>query len=46
MATGGRVLHHLKHFLPNYRNTIIMVGYQAGGTRGRKLLNGDKKIKI
>ena len=46
MATGGRVLHHLRRFLPNYRNTILLVGYQAGGTRGRKLLNGDQKVKI
>jgi len=46
MATGGRVLHHLKRMLPDFRNTVIMVGYQAGGTRGRKLLNGDKSIKI
>ncbi len=46
MATGGRVLHHLRSFLPDHLSTVIMVGYQAGGTRGRKLLNGDKKIKI
>lgn len=46
MATGGRVLHHLKRFLPDYKNTIIMVGYQAGGTRGRKLLNGSSSLRI
>ena len=46
MATGGRVLHHLKRMLPDHRNTVVMVGYQAGGTRGRKLLNGDKTVKI
>lgn len=46
MATGGRVLHHLKHLLPNYRNAVIFVGYQAGGTRGRKLLNKPKEIRI
>lgn len=46
MATGGRVLHHLKHLLPDHRNTVLMVGYQAGGTRGRKLLNGDKTVKL
>lgn len=46
MATGGRVLHHLKRMLPDHRNAVIMVGYQAGGTRGRKLLNGDHKLKI
>lgn len=46
MATGGRVLHHLKRFLPDFRNTVIMVGYQAGGTRGRKLLNGCSTLRI
>lgn len=46
MATGGRVLHHLKRMLPDHRNTVVMVGYQAGGTRGRKLLNGDQVVKI
>ncbi len=46
MATGGRVLHHLKRFLPDSRNAVVLVGYQAGGTRGRKLINGDKVIKI
>ena len=46
MATGGRVLHHLKRLLPDYRNTVIMVGYQAGGTRGRKLLNGCTSVRI
>ncbi len=46
MATGGRVLHHLKRLLPNYRNTVVFVGYQAGGTRGRKLLNGCAAVKI
>ncbi|HUA32677.1 MAG TPA: MBL fold metallo-hydrolase [Candidatus Binataceae bacterium] len=46
MATGGRVLHHLANRLPDPRNTVILVGYQADGTRGRSLLNGDKTIKM
>jgi len=46
MATGGRVLHHLKHRLPDPRNLVLFVGYQAEGTRGRRLLNGEKQIPI
>lgn len=46
MATGGRVLHHLKHYAPDPRNTILFAGFQAGGTRGAKLLGGAKKVKI
>jgi metallo-beta-lactamase family protein len=46
MATGGRVLHHLKHRLPEERNTVLFVGYQAEGTRGRRMLNGEREIKI
>ncbi|MGF1667864.1 MAG: MBL fold metallo-hydrolase [Acidimicrobiia bacterium] len=46
MATGGRVLHHLKRVLPDPRCTVAMVGYQAVGTRGRDLLEGRKQIKI
>ncbi|ODS58636.1 MAG: hypothetical protein ABS36_03655 [Acidobacteria bacterium SCN 69-37] len=40
MATGGRVLHHLVHTLPDERNTVLFVGYQAAGTRGRQMLEG------
>jgi len=46
MATGGRVLHHLKQTLGDARNTIIMAGYQAGGTRGDRLLKGESTLKI
>ncbi len=46
MATGGRVLHHLKRLLPDEKNTVLFVGYQAGGTRGDRLLDGEEEIKI
>jgi metallo-beta-lactamase family protein len=46
MATGGRVLHHLKAFGPDHRNTILFSGYQAPGTRGASLLGGAREVKI
>ncbi len=46
MATGGRVVHHLKAFIPDARNTVLFVGYQAGGTRGAAMVAGAKEIKI
>jgi len=46
MATGGRVLHHLKLFAPDARNLILLAGYQAGGTRGAALAAGAKTIRI
>jgi metallo-beta-lactamase family protein len=46
MATGGRVLHHLKAFAPDPRNTILFSGFQAGGTRGASMLQGATEVKI
>jgi metallo-beta-lactamase family protein len=46
MATGGRVLHHLAACLPDERNTVLFVGFQAEGTRGRNLVEGARTVKI
>jgi metallo-beta-lactamase family protein len=46
MATGGRVLHHLKAMAPNPRHHIVFAGFQVGGTRGAKLVAGATEIKI
>ena len=46
MATGGRILHHLKQYAPDHRNTILFAGYQAGGTRGSTIVAGAKSVKI
>jgi metallo-beta-lactamase family protein len=46
MATGGRVVHHIRNFAPNYRNTILFTGFQAGGTRGDRIVRGEKEIKM
>ncbi len=46
MATGGRVLYHLQAALPNPRNTVLFVGFQAAGTRGRALLEGARSVRI
>ncbi len=46
MCTGGRILHHLKWRLPDERNLVLLVGYQAEGSRGRRLLEGASSIRI
>jgi metallo-beta-lactamase family protein len=46
MATGGRVMHHLKRVLPNPLNSVVLVGYQAVGTKGSQLLAGATTITI
>ena len=46
MATGGRVVHHLMHLLPDPRNMVVLTGYQAVGTRGRQLAEGATELKM
>ncbi len=46
MLAGGRVLHHLRRILPNERNLVVLVGYQAPGTRGRQLLEGASTLRV
>jgi metallo-beta-lactamase family protein len=46
MATGGRVLHHMAAALPDARNTVLFVGFQSVGTRGRQLVDGASEVKI
>jgi metallo-beta-lactamase family protein len=46
MVTGGRILHHLRRLLPDPRTTVLFVGYQGAGTRGRLLLDGAPQIKM
>ena len=46
MATGGRVIHHLKLRLPDPKTTVLLAGFQAAGTRGRALQDGAKQIRI
>ncbi len=46
MCSGGRILHHFKHRLWNEKNSVLFVGYQAKGTIGRKIVDGDRNIRI
>ena len=46
MATGGRILHHLKAFAPDSRNTIMVTGYQVPGTRGAAIAAGERYVRI
>lgn len=46
MASGGRVVHHLKHLLPDPRNAVVLAGFQAAGTRGRSLADGASQVKM
>ncbi len=46
MATGGRVVHHIKAFAPDHRNTLLFAGYQAGGTRGASIVGGARTVRI
>jgi metallo-beta-lactamase family protein len=46
MATGGRILHHLRMMASDHRNSVVFAGYQAGGTRGAKMVAGDKTVRI
>lgn len=46
MGTGGRILHHLYHRLRKENDTVLFIGFQSEGTRGRKLLDGEKEISV
>lgn len=46
MATGGRILHHLRCMVSDHRNSVVFAGYQAAGTRGAKMLAGDRTVRI
>lgn len=46
MANGGRIVHHIKHYGPDANNAILLVGYQAAGTPGRKLVEGVRTIRL
>ncbi|HHU0079797.1 TPA: MBL fold metallo-hydrolase RNA specificity domain-containing protein [Legionella pneumophila] len=46
MAQGGRILHHLKAFAPDPKSTLLFTGFQAGGTRGARIVNGEREVKI
>jgi metallo-beta-lactamase family protein len=46
MANGGRIVHHLKHYLSDPKNSVLLVGYQAAGTPGRLLAEGMKSVRL
>jgi len=46
MSNGGRILHHEKQYLSDPKNTILFIGYQAEGTLGRRIFDGEKKVRI
>jgi metallo-beta-lactamase family protein len=46
MMNGGRILHHLVRYLGNPNNTVLIIGYQAQGTLGRKLYTGEKVVDV
>jgi metallo-beta-lactamase family protein len=46
MMNGGRVLHHALRLLPDENATVVFVGYQAGGTLGRRVADGEKQVKV
>jgi len=46
MVTGGRILHHMRQRLPHTENTVLFTGFQAGGTRGRSILEGEPTVKM
>ena len=46
MMHGGRILHHLKRYLPDPKSTLLIIGYQAEGSLGRRILEGAQSVKI
>lgn len=46
MCDGGRIRHHLRHHLPDSRTTVIIIGYQAAGTLGRRLVDGATTVRL
>lgn len=46
MATGGRVLHHLKRYAPDPKNSVLFAGFQAAGTRGAAMVSGARSVRI
>ena len=46
MSEGGRIIHHEKRYLPDPKSTLLIFGYQATGSLGRRLLDGEKSVRI